>query len=359
MTHITSLPAELLSAIFDTIDSNHQLAECRLVCKHWNDPAARSMFGNTIVITSDKTASRLFRHLFLDPCKIPLIRHLSFELDDNHLPMNTYKLLLLAVHPNIVNLTGFANSERFFKALFDIIDKSSQEFTQLETMPSYTGLDVDFNTTVALKLKKSLMYPIVVLGGQTTPAAKDFLRNLDQFPKFDMVILRGHLDGLEWLEDLLRCNPHLDGLGIGNLVIKDFLADMRGLQGVVSWLTSNVQQEGALEFILIDSPMFRPEALMYFCYKYPNMKYIQLKGKIWLPEGRAATDDDVFTTLTLILDAVKKIECKVIRLVLPRNTSLLAVMKFLPKREEDLEVSIEDIGGQNEVVLSLTDVMVD
>lgn len=359
MTHIASFPTELLSSIFDNIDSNRQLAECRLVCKHWNDPAARSMLGNTITITSDKTASRLFRHLFLDPSKIPLVKHLSFNLNDDELPMNIHKLLLLAVGPNIVNLTGFVKSEEFFKVLFDIVDSSSEAFTKLETVPSYTGSDVDFNTTVALKFKNSLMYPIVALGGQTTPAATNFLKNLDQFPKLDMVIFQGHVDGLEWMEDLLRSNSNLDGFGLGNFVIKNFLANTRRLEGVNSWLTSNVQQERALEYILIKSPMFRPEAVMYLCYKYPNMKYIELKGKIWSPEGRDATEDDVFSTLTLILNAIKKIEFKVIQLVLPKNFSLMAAMKFLPMRDEDIVFSIEEIKGENEVVLSLTDIILD
>ncbi|GAN01953.1 hypothetical protein MAM1_0014d01390 [Mucor ambiguus] len=359
MAHITALPAELLSAIFDNIDSNHQLAQCRLVCQHWNDPAARSMFGNTITITSDKAASRLFRHLFLHSPKIPLIRHLNFELEDDELPMNTYRLLLLAIHPNIVNMTGSVKSEAFFKVLFDIIDSSPQEFAKLETVPSYTGPNVDFNITVALKFKKSLVFPTVALDGKTTSVVKDFLRNLDQFPKLDTIIFRGHLDGLEWMEDLLRSNSNLDGFGIGNFVIKNFLADRRGMHGIIPWFHSGVQQEEALEYILINSPMFRPEAIMYFCYKYPNLKYIELKGRIWVPEGRNATDDDIFITLALILDAVKKVEIRVIHLVLPKNISMLAAMKFLPKREEDIDFSIEEIGGQNEVVFSLIDEMVD
>ncbi|KAL9553879.1 hypothetical protein MBANPS3_003085 [Mucor bainieri] len=357
MVHISLLPAELLSAIFDTIDSSHQLTECRLVCRQWNDPAARSMFGNIITITSDKAASRLFRHLLLDSSKIPLIKHLHFELEDNDLPMNTNQLLLLAVHPNIENLTGSVKSDQFFKVLFDIVDSSPEEgFAKLDTVPSYTGPDVDFNAAVALKFKKSLICPIVPLAGQTTAATKDLLRSLDQFPKLDAVLFEGHLDGLDWMEDLLRCIPNLQGFAIRNLAIKNFLADASGMQTVWSWFHFNVQQEPAMECIVIDSPKFRPEAVLYLCYKYPNLKYFKLEGKLWMPEVRfTMNDDDVFTTLSVILHTVKKIESKVIRLVLPNTVSMLAAMKFLDKRDEDMEFSIEEIDGRNELVFTLLD----
>lgn len=315
------------------------------------------MFGNTITITSDKVASRLFRHLFLDYSKIPLIKHLDFQLeDDDDLPMNIHRLLLLAVHPTIESLTGSVKSYQFFKVLFDIVDSSSDEFTGLETVPLYTGPDVDFNTTVALKFKKSLVCPAVALRGQTTLAAKDLLKNLDQFPKLGMVLLRGHLDGLDWMEYLLRSNPDLSCLGIVNFdITKNFLSDMRSMPNIVSWCHSTVQQEKALKQIIIHSHKFLPKAIMYLCYKYPNVQYFELKGKLYVPEGRPVTDSDVFIMLNLILEAVKKIESKVIQLVLPKSVSLLEAMKFLPTREEDIEFSIEEINGQNELVLNLMD----
>ncbi|GAN03424.1 hypothetical protein MAM1_0040d02877 [Mucor ambiguus] len=356
MVHIKSLSAELLSAIFDTIGSNHQLAECKLVCKYWKTPAARSMLGNTITINSDKAASRLFKHLFQDPSRIDLVKHIDFELNEDDLSINTYKLLLLAVHPNIENLTGSVQSKRFFKVLVDVIDSSSQDFTKLKTVPLYTGPDADINTTVALKLKNSLVYPILALGGQTTSAAKDLLSNLDQFQNLDTVMLRGHLDGLEWMEDLLRSNSNLEGFGAVNFVFNNPLANMTRFEDFNSWLVSQVQQETALGYILISSPVILPEVLTYFSYKYPNLKYIELKGKIWTPGGRFATESDYFHAVDLIFDVIKKIKFKLIQLVLPRKISFMAAMEYLLSREENIEFSIEEFSGQQEVVLSLTDV---
>jgi len=328
MTNITSVPAELLSVVFDNIESNLQLAECRLVCRKWNDPAARSMLGNKITINSEKAASRLFRHLYLDPSKIPLIRHLDFRLDEDNLPMNVYKLLLLTFTPSIVNLTGSVKSKRFFTALFDIVNTSPQTFANLATLPLYSGSDADFNTTVALKFKDSLLYPTLRLSGQTTQTTKDFLKDLDQFQNLGMVILRGHVNGLEWMEDLLKSNSDLEGFGVINF---------------------------ALQYLMISS-VCRPEVLEYFSYKYPELKYIELKGRVWLPERGLPTESDVFTTVDRILNVVKKIECKVISLVLPRNASLMAAIKYVSGREEDIEFSIADFRGETEVILNLTNV---
>ncbi|KAL9550519.1 hypothetical protein MBANPS3_004682, partial [Mucor bainieri] len=277
MTNIISLSAELLSAIFDTIDSNHQLAECKLVCKHWKAPAARSMLGNRLAIASDKAASRLFRHLFQDPSRIDFVKHLHFELDNDDLPINIYRLLLLAVHPSIVCLTGSVKSRKFFDVLLGVIHSSREEFVKLKTVPLYTGPGVDFNMTVALKLKKSLVYPILALGGQTTSAAKDFLRNLDQFPNLNILMLRGHLDGIEWMEDLLRSNSDLEGFGAVNFVFNNLFADARRSEDLGPWLALSVKQETALGYLLINSPMLLPDMPIYFLYKYPNLKYIELK----------------------------------------------------------------------------------
>ncbi|KAF1805608.1 hypothetical protein V8B55DRAFT_1411133 [Mucor lusitanicus] len=360
MTTIKALSAELLSAIFNTIDSNHQLAECTLVCKQWKTPAAMAMLGNTITITSDKVASKVFKHLFQDPSRIAFVKHLNFELDDDHLPIHIYKLLLLAVHPDIEDMTGSVKSKQFFRVLLNALDSSSKEFTKLQTVPLYTGPGVDINTTVALKLRKSLTFPNLALGGQTTSAARDFLRNLDQFENLDTVALRGHLDGLEWMEDLLRSNPYLEGLGVVDFVFNNLFADdMTRCGGLNSWLASHVRQETALGYIVISSSMLRPEVLQYFSYKYPNLAYIELKGRIWLPEGRLASESDFFEAVDLVLNVVKKIDFKVIQLVLPRKVSLMAAMKYLPSREENIEFSIEEYNGHQEVVLNLIDVIDD
>ncbi|KAL7313087.1 killer toxin resistant protein [Mucor circinelloides] len=355
MTNIVSLPAELLSVIFDNVESNLQLAECRLVCRKWNDPAARSMLGNKITINSEKAASRLFRHLFLDPSKIPLIRHLDFRLDEDNLPMNIYKLLLLTFTPSIVNLTGSVKSKRFFTALFDIVDTSPQTFANLATLPLYSGSDADFNTTVALKFKDSLLYPTLRLSGQTTQTTKDFLKDLDQFQNLGMVILRGHVNGLEWMEDLLKSNSDLEGFGVINFEFKGFGPTLTRIGGMDSWFASSVQQENSLQYLMISS-VCRPEVLEYFSYKYPELKYLELKGRVWLPERGLPTESDVFTTVDRILNVAKKIECKVISLVLPRNASLMAAIKYVSGREEDIEFDIADFRGETEVILNLTNV---
>ncbi|KAL9538937.1 hypothetical protein MBANPS3_010575 [Mucor bainieri] len=151
-----ALPKEVLGIIFASFDSAAQLGECRRVCKKWDNPAAKAMYSKKISVKSETCALKLYRHLFKDQSKIPLIRHMHFELDGDVLSFIFEELLRLALTPTVEKITGNVKADSFFKTIFDINAEPATSLQRLKTLPVYKGSSAHMNKTIIMWTKDSI-----------------------------------------------------------------------------------------------------------------------------------------------------------------------------------------------------------
>ncbi|KAL9536445.1 hypothetical protein MBANPS3_012646, partial [Mucor bainieri] len=121
MSSIASLNEELLDLMFNNIKSTKQLSICRLVCKSWNESAAKAMLGRTIIIKTELKAIKVFKHLIIDSSKAKYIKHMHFVFDGAELPVIVEELLRIALTPNVERISGCVKPDVFFTTMFDIL----------------------------------------------------------------------------------------------------------------------------------------------------------------------------------------------------------------------------------------------
>ncbi|KAL9538939.1 hypothetical protein MBANPS3_010577 [Mucor bainieri] len=319
-----------------------ELAQLRTVCRNWDDPAAKAMFGRKIFIKSELGAIKLYRHLFRDPPKIPLIRHLDFNLDTTELPIIVEELLHLAFKPNIRWLTGTVKAEKFFTTVFDIVDNSPQEFDKLEKMPELDG------QTVAIAAKR-----LILIKNFTSCIKMSISRTsekLDQFPILTGLTIAGHANGLQAIENVLKHCPHLLEVNF-----EDFQWDdpnntrVMLKEEVDAWVSANVKKDTVMETIVINSTC-RPELVEYMTSKYTNIEQIEIDGQLWMPSHNLSLSNG---NLERILNAISKVQVKQIRLILPASTKMKDAVKISKSRSENIEFDLEDIDGTEELILKL------
>ncbi|CAO3607605.1 unnamed protein product [Mucor fragilis] len=91
MPRWTSLPVEILTIVFQFIQSAKQLGECRLVHKTWDYPAESAMLSQEITLHDHTAFQRLINHLKKKPTKGKLIRYLNLDFDYIYMDRSSLK----------------------------------------------------------------------------------------------------------------------------------------------------------------------------------------------------------------------------------------------------------------------------
>ncbi|KAF1805412.1 hypothetical protein V8B55DRAFT_1573939 [Mucor lusitanicus] len=353
MAKVHTFPEELLIIVFNSIDAVARLAQCRLVCKGWNEPATRVMLSKKISVTSEEQALQLYRHLFKDPRKTSLIKHLHFELDEEHLPLVIEHLLRLTFTPKIQKFTGFAKADKFFTTLFEIADNTASSFDQLQSLTEYTGESDDISSQQYLKFKGAVRtFTLEITKASSGNSSSiTWTEQLKEFPNLSKFILEGYPDWLEGIDYRIKeCHY------IKTLILKDidYGAQNHGKlskRDVRIWIADkHVKKVKSLRTIRIEA-LCRAELIEYLLFKYPNVTDITIKGDVWVPTyNRPNMDQD---NLNRILDAVRTVRQKHINLVLPENIKMKNVIEFATTRDEDIRFTIEQINNQSQLVMKI------
>ncbi|KAL9538940.1 hypothetical protein MBANPS3_010578 [Mucor bainieri] len=347
MSKTAALPDELLLNIFNYIDS------CRITCKSWNNPAAEAMFGKKIPINTELGAIKLYRHLFRDPSKIPLIKHMDFTLDSDDLPIIFEELLRLAFTPSIQQVTGSVKAVGFFTTIFDIIGASKLEFEDLSNLPIYSGKssnsnDISIKKLFAIKNHcSSLMIPVP--RERTASNNWRLLLALDQFKALISLDLQGNADGLKDLEEVSKGCPRLTILKFTNFEL--CAPTQRELTKVEidAWNAANVTKQESVRTIEINST-YRPEMIEYLVYKYPNIKSIEIKGTVWSSNRDASLNNG---SVARVLDAIQHIKSTNVTVLLPVATKMKDAVRFSKSRDEDIEFDIEELENREQLLLRI------
>ncbi|KAL9540588.1 hypothetical protein MBANPS3_009598 [Mucor bainieri] len=347
MQAILSLPEELSLAILSKL-SIKQLAECRLVCKHWSLLAARTMLGKRITIDSEAQALKLYSYLSRDPSKAAIIRYMRFKLDSPDLPFVVYCLLQLTFNANTIKMTGRVKSDKFFTALFDIADRAPPStFSQLQQLPTYTGQNSKTTDRKYLTFKSAVRSFSLGIAGDALPSVGriNWVDLFDQFPNLTTLTLSGAPSGFNDIESKLKNCHHLKHLYLRDLFYGGLTMNDMTRGQVMTWASSKVHKEKSLRSLSIEV-LIRPELIEYLLFKYPHVRSIILRGRLWFRDRSLRLEHD---GMNRILDSLKTIRHKQITFVLPTHIEMREVIEYMATRDENVDFFIEEFDGQDEL----------
>ncbi|CAO0801186.1 unnamed protein product [Mucor circinelloides] len=352
MPTISALPQELLFAILNNVPNVKQLAQCRLVCKRWEESATKAIFAKKITIKSEEQAFKLYRHLYRDTSKVPLIKHLHFELDDDDLHFLVKELLQLTFTPSIQRFTGFAKADRFFTTLFNIVDRSPSSFDQLEEMTKYTGVDMSILDQRRLKFGSIIRtFSLRVVKNNTfTNSTVIWSDHFHLFRNLTEFTLMGAPSGLNGIEQIIEGCHYLSTLSLVNMDYGGQTVAKMTTEEVISWASNNVNKEESLKTLSIKT-LCRPELIEYLLFKYPNVANITIDGRFWSSSNDLVVDH---ANLSRVLDAVKRIRQKQLKLILPPTIIIMKnALEFFTTPDEVITFGIKPIQGQTQLVMEM------
>ncbi|GAN03731.1 hypothetical protein MAM1_0047d03186 [Mucor ambiguus] len=159
MSRWTSLPFEILTRIFQFIQSTKQLGKCRLVHKTWDSPAESAMLGQEITLHDHIAFQKLIDHLEKKPAKGKLVRNLNLDFDYVHKDRDSLKHAFeLFFTPNLQVLKGemFSQiSDMGCEIIQEIAKRSKQDFHKLRYLGNTRSATGVYWKTVSL-FKQSL-----------------------------------------------------------------------------------------------------------------------------------------------------------------------------------------------------------
>ncbi|CEP08817.1 hypothetical protein [Parasitella parasitica] len=343
------LPQELMDIIIMNVDTAAQLAQCSLVCKNWSYLAMKIMHTKMILVKSERGAVKLYGHLSRHPEKIESIVHLDFHLDSTDLSIIIEELLALAITPNIHKLTGFVKSDRFFKTLFKIIDDTPSELEKLVELPKYTGDNDALAIEQALRFKS--MYDgltIVARGYGRSEIFQCLLHQLDRFKNLTYLKLMGFAQGLQGIESVLKRSSRLKTLEIQNFEYDSCNMRYMPTTEVKHWAAAKVKRGKSLQTLIVESAC-RPEFIDYLMFKYPTITNLKITGQLVYFASDCKTS--IIHDLNRIFDAVAKVRCKEITLIIPGYYEPWDVAPSLRNHSENIIFHFKEDRGQRNLVL--------
>ncbi|KAL9554765.1 hypothetical protein PS6_003223 [Mucor atramentarius] len=269
MAKISSLPEELLPEIFGYIASNIQLAQCRLVCAKWNQPANSAMFSNTIVFGTNEKVLALHGQLFSDPAKGKLVQHIYFKGKFDAFWM-AKAILNTEFLPNVNSFQGSVSKpKKFYEMLLSIAYESPKVLKNLKVLPNYDkGPIAMIYYNVLLGFKETLEeIHINNQGVLMNEALIEFIHNLNTFPNLKSLKFDSTFRQLSELELLLKGCTRLKKLELAD---RDL-----GRAALDAWMVHNVTPVGSLEQLTIEREC-PCDLIEYLTYKYPNIKELTI-----------------------------------------------------------------------------------
>ncbi|KAL9550240.1 hypothetical protein MBANPS3_004825 [Mucor bainieri] len=343
MARISSLPEELLLKIFKCINSNQQLAHCRLVCAQWSRSADKAMFSNTLVLKSPEKALALYVQLYNNPPKGKLVQHVYIDASFDVFSI-LKSMLIEAFLPNIKAFSGETTNPGFYSMLLDVVRKSPTALKNLTTLPKY-NLDVDQT------------YHDVLLAIKDTLSEID-INNERKYMSSFMTDLASHFSSFINLKTLKLCAvflqlSDLDLLleGCIHLTALDLDIVMEGISSMVeadldAWVASgDITQMRNVQQLTIRHEC-RAYVIEYLVYKCPNVNHIKVDSDYQVRTTAISSEihiswnnvDMTRNRMDRIFQAIKGIPLKEVKYWVAGNADLLETTDYISQKGYQLLV---------------------
>ncbi|KAI8643296.1 hypothetical protein BD408DRAFT_415013 [Parasitella parasitica] len=351
MTTYKSLPKEILSIIFNSIDSLAALSACRLVCRAWDDPAETAMLSKPIEIHHQDRVIKLVDHLAKKPEKGRHIKHLMVPaLADNDI---VDALLQLAFTPNIEELNGnvFTNlrMSHFLETMTKIANQSREEFKKLKSIPTSHVLNDSYSKAL-LTFKSTLQH--IELWVKNNTDSQDLIHRLGEFKSLNALDLYGEIDNIVDLETILKgcCNLQALYLNMEDLEALEKNGREMDKDQLILWAKENVQQVASVKTLDITALGF-PSFIEYLMFKYPNTESFNFN--IFGLELPFEVDDLVSLNIDRIINALKHLKQYSLDYKIPPRDDLSTVCKAARGDCNVLSLQYHEFGSLDDMSMHL------
>ncbi|KAL9542190.1 hypothetical protein MBANPS3_008741 [Mucor bainieri] len=283
MPTIHQFPTELLVKILDYNDSIADLAQCRLVCQHWNPLAESLMFGKHITLKSAEACLSLYGHLSRKPQYGQLIKRLTCEKLSPQRCQHAIleELLRVAFTPTMEQMDAtvcLATGDRFFILMQDMLTVKYRldQFDKLAVIPhpSYYSEAYD---NLLITLSSTLQRVVIKLTGpRSSQNRRHLFESLSTFKRLTSLDLRGLMESFRMMETILSGCSLLEDVAV-DIHLQE---NMRTKLDMTTWMIANeikVEQNSIKSLKVVDS--CRADLLELFVHKYRNIKSIVIEAR--------------------------------------------------------------------------------
>ncbi|KAL9543255.1 hypothetical protein MBANPS3_008206 [Mucor bainieri] len=317
MAHITSLPSELLSNIFNKLGNLNCLAQCRLVCREWSEPAEKAMLGSTIRLSSNVARTRsLYAFLSNNSERAYLIKQLSFfDFSFSSADDCTTDLLRLALTTNLESITGLIWEDDFINTLTDIVEKLPYK---LEKLTNLTLLP-ESPFRLALHCRDTIRTTRLNFASVSNEIDWTFADKLDEFTNLTSLELFAAFGSISNLDRILsKC------LQLQKLKLAERHANLKMLSTF----------EGSKHPI---------EMLDYLLYKYPSTESISVNA--WID---ASLGEEYLTQIPQLLQNVPQRE---LLFTISEDTDIRLILRCL--KNIDCKITVENLDLFNSICIKI------
>ncbi|KAI8645058.1 hypothetical protein BD408DRAFT_429858 [Parasitella parasitica] len=301
---IYKLPLELLSAVFQFVDSVQQMAQCRLVCKSWNICAEPAMFGKPFVIKTLHAAWSLYRHLYSNPNNGMQIKYFAFINSRNcgNLAALQLELLQYVFNPNleVVRLLFTADDNAlFFNQVRKIAKDPRYQFKKLRIFQSSQFYDTSYKLTL-------LAFRQTIQQVRIEPSDDRFVNCLHKFKCLTVVEVDMNSSNLEQLNAALSECHSLQEVKM----VRGMPTASRTTEQLRFWAKRNVSTVDTVKKISFSGIYPSPEVIEFLTIKYPQIEsaYVSILYQVCDYQAYREFTDRVINAFGRLAPAVYQIK---------------------------------------------------
>ncbi|KAK4511979.1 uncharacterized protein ATC70_003978 [Mucor velutinosus] len=273
MANIQSLPIEVLIAVFIFLGSAESIGECRLVCKYWNDPAAKAMFEKPLhlCLYNEVKRKKLMEYLTKDQTKGQHVKYLSLCHYDN----NILEAILPFLFTSNIRELGGDDTDMLYRLITKIAQESITKFDKLSVIPS-TYYFTDSYSKALSTFKNSLTTVDITLD-EIPDSPTHLMNQLNKFKCLTTLTVKAPFGNIAELEQIIGRCLQLQQLQLSTEAYVQYDGTPMDVATLSTWPVNNANfyQVTSLKNLSIVSAGF-PHFVQYLMFKYPNMQSITL-----------------------------------------------------------------------------------
>ena len=314
----SELPAEILYAIFEYLDSTRSIGRCQCACKNWSIPAQHALYETLWFVGDNKEQFAKFLNCMKshpnNRGQLVKAVHFGFSYDQRSSDTSRSCLLELAkMCPNVEDVNAFSPNPAFYQ---ELACASIFYWKHLKGIPRPYLMcfePIDYSICV-FQSQNSLQQVSISRRFCLNEFGRDFLEKLNEFPCLKKVSLMDPVKPSQ-LDYILQRLPRVNVLSLVNV------DDLDGFKYEGSSVVP-CEQMKSIEDVSLE---FNEDILKYFMEKFPKLKYLEM-SVTFSGYYRSSNDYDKTSQLLKYIQDIPKYN---IRMILPTADLIRSILKQL------------------------------
>ncbi|KAG1219283.1 hypothetical protein G6F35_007616 [Rhizopus arrhizus] len=314
----SELPAEILYAIFEYIDSTESTGQCQCACKNWSIPAQHALYEKLWFVGKNREQFTKFLNCMKshpnNRGQLVKAVHFGFSYDQRSSDMSrSYLLELAKMCPNVEDVSAFSPNPAFYQ---ELACASIFYWKHLKGIPRPYLMcfePIDYSICV-FQSQNSLQQVSISRKFCLNEFGRDFLEKLNEFPCLKKVSLMDPVKPSQ-LDDILQQLPRVNVLSLVNV------DDLDGFKYEGSSVVP-CEQIKSIEGLSLE---FDEDIVKYFMEKFPKLKYLEMSVTF----SGYYRNSDYYGKPSQLLKYIRDIPKYNIRMIFPTTDLIRSILKQL------------------------------